>query len=89
MTVPPLTSVASSNLAAIGYDPATETLYVAFKAKPPAVPALYAYDGVPPAVPVLLWDVHQRGGSLGAALNEHVKRPGFAHRRLPDLAEVA
>ena len=89
-TVPTLTTVASSNLLAVGYDPARETLYVAFKPDPRRPnPALYAYADVPPEVSELLWDVHRRGGSVGSAFNEHVKRAGFPYRRLPDLAAGA
>lgn len=76
----PLVPVVSSNLAAVGYDPAERTLYVAFKSG-----ALYAYDDVPPTVPLLLWDVYRCGGSIGSALNVYVKRAGFPYRRLPDL----
>lgn len=84
--IPTLTPVASSNILAVGYDPASETLYVAFRPdqRRPA-PALYAYDGVSADVPTLLWDVYRRGGSVGSAFGEYVKRAGFPYRRLPDL----
>jgi hypothetical protein len=83
-TVPTLVPVASSNLLAVGYNPATLTLYVAFRPSPkrPA-PTLYAYDGVPPGVYMALVGAPSAGSYLCAAV-----KGAYPYRRLPDLSEA-
>ena len=78
-TVPPLVSVTSSNLAAIGYDPDTETLYVAF-GRPPAALTLYAYDNVPPAVHAALMAAPSHGTYLNAVIKADPAR--YPYRKL-------
>lgn len=74
--IPPLVPVESSNLAAVGYDPANETLYVSF-----AGGSLYAYDGVDEAVHIGL----MKANSKGSFFYEHVRRAGYPYRRLADI----
>ena len=57
-------SVASSNIAAIGYDPATETLEIAFLSG-----AIYQYYNVPEN----MYDQLMREGSKGRFLNAYIK----------------
>jgi hypothetical protein len=83
-TVPTLVPVISSNLLAVGYDPASATLYVAFLPSPkrPA-PALYAYDGVSSDVHVALMSANSKGAYLCSAI-----KGAYPYRRLPDLTET-
>lgn len=73
-----MTPVESSNLAAVGYDPAQRTLYVEFKGG-----GLYAYADVPPATHAAL----MAAPSKGRYLNAEVKG-AYAYQRL-DLVEEA
>ena len=57
-------SVASSNLASVGYDPATETLEVEFLNG-----SIYQYFNVPQN----LYDQLMRAGSKGRFLNTYIK----------------
>ena len=83
-TVPALVPVASSNLLAVGYDPTSLTLYVAFKPDPRRpTPALYAYDGVPPAAHAALMAANSKGAYLCSAI-----KGVYPYRRLPDLSET-
>jgi hypothetical protein len=67
-----LTPVNSSNVAAVGYDPATARLYVVFRGG-----TLYAYEGVPPAVHAGL----MAAPSKGRYLNDEIKG-AYDYRRL-------
>ena len=57
-------SVASSNIAAVGYDPATETLEVEFLSG-----SIYQYYNVPES----MYDQLMKGASKGRFLNTYVK----------------
>ena len=61
--IPPLVPVESSNLAAVGYAPATATLYVEFLGG-----GLYAYSGVPADVHAGLMAAESKGAYLSAAV---------------------
>ena len=83
-TMPALVPVSSSNLLAVSYDPATETLYVAFKAKPPALPALYAYEGVPTAIHAALMAAPSHGTYLNTVIK--ADRTRYPYHKLEDGA---
>jgi hypothetical protein len=73
VAVPPMIGVRSSNVDAIGHDPAAMALHIRFKGG-----AHYVYENVPR-------DVYQQmfsTDSVGRYINQHVK-PKFTHRRLP------
>ena len=73
---PILVPVTSSNLLAVGYDPAARTLYVAFRG--PAR-ALYAFDDVPPHIAAAL----MTATSHGEYLNRVIKGAYHYWRLLP------
>lgn len=74
----PLEPVTSSNLRAIGYDPATETLEVEFTAKSPGgVGARWRYAAVPPAV----FEQFRTAESVGSFFAREV-RPRFTAARV-------
>ena len=68
-----MTPVQSSNVAAVGYDPATKILRVAFKNG-----GEYEYAGVPAEAHAALLNTD----SIGAHLHKHIK-PKFAVSRVP------
>ena len=80
---PTLIPVTSSNLLAVGYDPAAATLYVAFRPSPkrPA-PALYAYEGVPAPIHAALLAAPSAGAYLCSTI-----KGAYPYCRLPDLTE--
>lgn len=66
-------SVISSNLAEVGYDPATSTLEIAFKQG-----GVYQYLAVPSAVHEGL----MRAQSLGRYFDVHIKKAGYTVRKI-------
>jgi uncharacterized membrane-anchored protein len=71
-------AVASSNLAAVGYDDDARRLYVRFRRG-----AAYRYDGVPNAVFEALLQADEDGdGSVGSTFHRLVKTAGFKFIRL-------
>lgn len=72
MPVPKLHAVESSCVARIGYDPASEEVYVEFLDS-----GLYAYQGVPPSA----YDELADAESKGAFVNEVIK-PRYRYRKL-------
>ena len=77
---PILVPVTSSNLLAVGYDPAARTLYVAFRG---TARSLYAYDDVPPHIAAAL----MTATSHGEYLNRVIKG-AHPYRRLLPLTEA-
>jgi hypothetical protein len=73
-----LTPVKSSNVVAVGYDPAAHQLFIQFKG------GLYRYAHVPSFVYGLLLKRAAEGESVGKFVNEFVK-PGFAATKLDRL----
>jgi len=71
-----LTPVTSSNLAAVGYDALSQTLYIEFK-----TPSLYAFYDVPEYV----WSGLMGAGSLGKATERYFHgqiRDNYRYHRL-------
>jgi len=73
MSTPALIPVASSNLAAVGYDPGSAELYVAFNSG-----TIYRYFNVPAAVYVGLMSA----ASHGSYFYHYVRRAGYGSQRL-------
>lgn len=69
-----MVSLASSNLAAVGYNKGTSELRVEFLKSG----AIYQYSGVPEGV----YEAIVSGSSAGEAFDSLVKRAGFAYRRI-------
>jgi len=67
-----LKAVTSSNINRVGYNPASETLFVEFHGG-----RLYAYDGVPAKV----YREFEAASSLGQFLNLIIK-PGYSFRQI-------
>lgn len=70
------TSVTSSNVASVGYDPANQELHVGFKTKDGGE-AVYSYPGVPKD----LYDKLMSADSKGGFINAHIKGR-YAHSKL-------
>ena len=68
-----LVPVSSSNLRAVGYDPTTQTLQVAFLNG-----RLYEYSGVPASVHAGL----MAASSHGSYFDSHVKKGPYRYRKL-------
>jgi KTSC domain len=66
-------AVSSSNLAAVGYDPATKTLEVEFKGSG----AVYQYAGVPQDI----YDSFIKAESVGRYFQTYI-RPCYEYKRL-------
>lgn len=84
-----LTPVNSSQLAAVGYDPDTQTLHIKFKDRTSAKTgvttpgATYAYDGVPAHVHAgLLAADADPALSVGSHFGAHVKGGGYVFRKI-------
>ena len=73
MIIPPLTPVASSNLAAVGYDSSQAELFVAFNTG-----TLYCYFHVP----VVVYRGLMTASSHGSYFNYYVRRAGYSYVRL-------
>jgi hypothetical protein len=69
------TPVTSSNVASIGYDPATQELHVGFKGRDGE--SVYSYSGVPKDV----YDGLMASESKGGFLNSHIKGK-YGHSKL-------
>jgi KTSC domain len=67
------TPVSSSNLRAIGYDPATQTLEVEF-----LTGAVYSYAGVPASVHAGLMSASSHGSYFDA----NIKKAGYPYTKL-------
>jgi KTSC domain len=67
------TPVSSSNLRAVGYDPATRVLEVEFLDG-----GAYQYSGVPASVYAGLMSA----SSHGSYFDQHVKKAGYPYRRI-------
>lgn len=65
--------VSSSNLQAVGYDPTTQILRVAFKNG-----SLYEYSGVPASVHAGL----MAAGSHGSYLDTYIKKGPYPYRQI-------
>ena len=65
--------VTSSNVASVGYDPATLTLEVEFKNG-----SIYQYFNVPRG----LYKDLMAAASVGGFLDKHIKKPGYRYIRL-------
>lgn len=65
--------VQSSNLASVGYDPATATLEVEFLNG-----SVYQYFGVPESV----YEGLLNAPSKGSYLDQHVKKAGYSYNRI-------
>lgn len=65
--------VSSSNIASIGFDPATNTLEVEFHDG-----SIYQYFGLPDHV----YSELMGASSKGKYLNEHVKKAGYAYAKI-------
>lgn len=74
----PRTTVTSSNLKSIGYDPGRMLLHVEF-----ASGAVHEYANVPMQTHAALM-ASGEGGSIGRHFHEHIRNGGFTQRRLPD-----
>lgn len=72
---PTLTPVKSSNISALGYDPAAQKLAVKFKGSGQT----YHYDGVAQAE----YDKLAQAPSIGTHFHQHV-RGKFQHRKVSD-----
>jgi len=73
-----LIAVASSQLAAVGYDTASRELLVKFQAgRPDQPPAIYSYEGVPPELAEGLIAAESPGGFF----YRHIRQGGFPYRR--------
>lgn len=70
--IPELEPVVSSNVAAIGYEEASEELFVEFLDS-----GVYCYSGVP----LLIWQDFQASGSKGEYLNQ-VLKPTYPAQKL-------
>lgn len=66
-------SVSSSHLLSVGYDPNTQTLEVQFTDY-----SVYQYFGVPQSI----YNGLMRAGSHGSYFDAHVKKGGYAYRRV-------
>ena len=75
---PRWTSVTSSILEAVAYDPAGRRLRIRFRTG-----AIYDYDNVPPVV----WDELRAAPSKGAYFSEYV-RPEYPYRRVRGARET-
>ena len=74
----PLIAIASSQLAAVGYDTASRELLVKFQAgRPDQPPAIYSYEGVPPELAEGLIAAESPGGFF----HRHIRQGGFPYRR--------
>jgi hypothetical protein len=80
-----LTPVESSQIAAIGYDAASETLAIRFKGKGDAPGSLYHYAYVSPAD----WAEFRDAPSIGSYFYKHIKpRPDrHPYTRIPEAGE--
>lgn len=65
MPLPDMKPVASSNIASIGYDEATEELYITFLGSG----RTYKYESVPPGEYAML----ERAGSVGSYFAENIR----------------
>lgn len=65
--------VSSSNLRAVGYDVATQTLRIAFISS-----GVYEYAGVPASVHASLMGA----SSLGSYFDAHIKKGPYRHRKV-------
>lgn len=65
--------VSSSNLRAVGYDAATQTLRVAF-----IISGVYEYSGVPSSVHASL----MAASSHGTYFNAHIKKGPYRYRKV-------
>lgn len=65
--------VSSSNLKAVGYDPATKTLEIEFLNG-----GLYQYSGVPESV----YQALMSASSHGQYFDNHIKKGGYSYRKL-------
>ncbi|MEJ2792085.1 KTSC domain-containing protein [Iodobacter sp. LRB] len=68
-----LISVSSSNLKAVGYDPASQTLQIAFRNG-----GRYEYYNVPPAIHAAL----MAASSKGAYFHARIKNASYRYRKL-------
>ena len=66
-------NVASSNIAAVGYDEGSNTLGVRFLNG-----SEYHYFGVPRSI----FDGLRSAGSVGRFFDEHVKKAGYSYNRI-------
>lgn len=80
----PLTPVESSQIAAIGYDQASQTMAIRFKGKGDAPGSLYHYADVSPED----WAAFRDAESIGSHFYRHIKPyPGkFPYTRIPEAA---
>ncbi len=67
------TSVSSSNLASVGYEPTTQTLEVEFLNG-----SIYQYSGVPPSV----YSGLMSASSHGSYLDQYVKKAGYSYQKV-------
>jgi len=67
------TPVSSSNLASVGYDPATNTLEVEFLNG-----SIYHYFNVPPSI----YSGLMSASSHGSYLDQYVKKGGYSYRQI-------
>ena len=81
-----LTPIQSSQIAAIGYDPATSALTVAFKRRDGTLDSVYQYDGVTPDAHAALMGAE----SIGSHFIHNIKRQpeSYPFRRLEAGAAV-
>ena len=73
----PLTPVTSSQIAAVGYDPASRELVIRFYGSSRRQEPVYFYYGVPPE---LAWRVID-AGSPGSYFHRHIRRGRYPCRR--------
>jgi KTSC domain len=67
------TPVTSSNLAAVGYDPSTQTLEIKFLSS-----GVYQYSGIPSSV----YDGLMAASSHGSYFDQHIKKAGYSYRKI-------
>jgi hypothetical protein len=67
------TPVSSSNLASVGYDPASATLEIEFRSS-----GVYQYYGVP----VDVYDGLMSAGSKGTFFDQSIKKAGYSYSKV-------
>jgi len=67
------TSVSSSNLASVGYDPDTSTLEIEFRSS-----GIYQYFGVS----VDVYDALMSAGSKGTYFDQNIKKAGYSYAKV-------
>ena len=67
--------VVSSSVMFIGYEPETRTMGVIFKSN---ILSEYHYSDVPPEV----FETVKNAESIGRAVDQHIKKAGFAYKRV-------